>query len=841
MDVVSRVVITVGGVGTIAAVSAVAVFLVWVAAPLFLPARSEEKPSALLGATEPAPSRLMLNESRTLGSAMLGGDRIIVFDAATGETIETAHEFSRPRLTAWSMSADTAALGYEDGTVRFARLGFASNLVGEAEVDPRLRSLAIGATAATEHDGRRGVLSRLSETEFRFDSFELTLDDPITVSASSIRLIDHIESTTGRTFVALTAEGELRIEQVTERTNLLTKKVTRTVREGAIPFAAAPGRGEPMRVLLSGRGDSVILIWKDGRAERYDTRNIEAAALAEELDLLADDDAQVEAIEFLIGKATMLVGDSRGNVGVWFRARPPGAQTPDGAVLVRAHLIAGRRSAVTALAASSRSRTVAVGHADGRVRLHHVTSGKLLADLRAGEGAVRLVSLAPKDDGLVALGDAALHRWILDFRHPEVTLATLFAPVWYEGYARPAHVWQSSSGTDDFEAKFGLSPLIFGTIKATVYSLLFGVPLALLAAVYTSEFLHPRAKSAIKPAIEMMASLPSVVLGFFAALVIAPFVENVVPSVLTLLAALPATFVAGALAWQLLPQAAMLRLSRWRFLFILMVAPVGVVLAWRLGPTVERLLFAGDLRLWLDGQIGSGLGAWMLLLAPLSAILSAVFTSRIVNPWLRPRSREWSRRRAAAADVVKFASAAAGALGAAWLLAFVLTAAGFDPRGSFVGTYVQRNALIVGFIMGFAIIPIIYTIAEDALSTVPEHLRAASLGAGATRWQTAVRIVLPTAMSGLFSAVMIGLGRAVGETMIVLMAAGNTPVMEWNIFNGFRTLSANIAVELPEAVRHSTHYRTLFFAALVLFAMTFLLNTVAEMVRLRFRRRAYQL
>ena len=96
-------------------------------------------------------------------------------------------------------------------------------------------------------------------------------------------------------------------------------------------------------------------------------------------------------------------------------------------------------------------------------------------------------------------------------------------------------------------------------------------------------------------------------------------------------------------------------------------------------------------------------------------------------------------------------------------------------------------------------------------------------------------------MSGLFSAVMIGLGRAVGETMIVLMAAGNTPVMDWNIFNGFRTLSANIAVELPEAVQDSTHYRMLFLAALVLFAMTFVVNTVAELVRLRFRKRAYQL
>ena len=152
-----------------------------------------------------------------------------------------------------------------------------------------------------------------------------------------------------------------------------------------------------------------------------------------------------------------------------------------------------------------------------------------------------------------------------------------------------------------------------------------------------------------------------------------------------------------------------------------------------------------------------------------------------------------------------------------------------------------RNALVVGFVMGFAIIPIIYTIADDALSTVPEHLRSASLGAGATPWQTAMRVVVPTAMSGLFSAVMIGLGRAVGETMIVLMAAGNTPIMDWNIFNGFQTLSSLIAQEMPEAVRNSTHYRTLFVAALTLFGLTFVVNTVAEIIRLRFRRRAYEL
>jgi phosphate transport system permease protein len=201
----------------------------------------------------------------------------------------------------------------------------------------------------------------------------------------------------------------------------------------------------------------------------------------------------------------------------------------------------------------------------------------------------------------------------------------------------------------------------------------------------------------------------------------------------------------------------------------------------------------------------------------------------------------WKRSTSAAVDLSKFLGAALLTVAAAWALGAGLNVLGLDPRESFMGTYVQRNALVVGFMMGFAIIPIIFTIAEDALSSVPEHLRSASLGCGATRWQTARRIIIPTAMSGLFSAVMIGLGRAVGETMIVLMAAGNTPVMEMNIFNGFRTLSANIAVELPEAVRDSTHYRTLFLAALTLFAMTFVVNTAAEAIRLRFRKRAFQL
>jgi phosphate transport system permease protein len=100
-----------------------------------------------------------------------------------------------------------------------------------------------------------------------------------------------------------------------------------------------------------------------------------------------------------------------------------------------------------------------------------------------------------------------------------------------------------------------------------------------------------------------------------------------------------------------------------------------------------------------------------------------------------------------------------------------------------------------------------------------------------------MRVVILTASPGIFSAVMIGMGRAVGETMIVLMATGNTPVMDFSIFQGMRSLSANIAVEMPESEVASTHYRILFLAALVLFMFTFVFNTLAEIVRQRLRRK----
>jgi phosphate transport system permease protein len=156
---------------------------------------------------------------------------------------------------------------------------------------------------------------------------------------------------------------------------------------------------------------------------------------------------------------------------------------------------------------------------------------------------------------------------------------------------------------------------------------------------------------------------------------------------------------------------------------------------------------------------------------------------------------------------------------------------------SFGARFDQRNSIIIAFALGLAVIPLIFTMADDALSNVPKNLSAASLAIGASRWQTAWRVVLPSALPGIFSAVMIGFGRAIGETMIVLMATGNTPIINWSIFNGFRSLSANIAVEIPEAPVFGTLYRVLFLSAVLLFIFTFIINTVAEVLRQNFRKK----
>lgn len=843
--------ISVGGLGTIAAVSLIMVFLVWVAAPLLggatlgEEARARLEPSAAesggdgSGAAElDGLVEAQVDEYRALLWTLTRDGEFVLRRLDRGDVLvrRALGGDARPTAIGVDVERGSLALGFADGTVRLGALDFVSETLHDAGATPFER-LAAGER---EIDGER-LVERAADGSLRSQTCRVELDEPLdTATGSGVVLIDQLETDQGRTLATLHANGTLALYRVVERENLMTGEVTRKLVQGRVEFEA-PAGFEPRALMVSSGGATALLVAADGRVARFDTRDLESPALAELVDLLPESDARVTCARFLLGRTTLLVGDDRGGLGAFFVVKPDGAPTCDGGVLVRARELGRPGSAVRALATSQRTRLIAAAYADGSVHAFNATSAKDLGRLDV-DGPVLALALAPKDDALVAVGPRSVSAWGFDPKHSEVTFASLFRPVWYEGYSGPEHVWQSSSGTDDFEPKLGLMPLVFGTLKATLYSLMFGVPIAILAALFSSEFLSPRVRVPIKSTVEIMAGLPSVVLGFLAAVIFAPFVQDIVPAVLAGFATLPLALLSGAYLWQLLPQRVALRFADWRrFVCIVAMLPLGVLAAARLGPWLEAWLYAGDVKLWLAGERGGPIGGWMLLFAPLSALVVAVVGSRWATPWLRSRSFGWNRGACARADLARFAVNVGATLVLALALSALVWSLGFDPRGSFVGTFVQRNALVVGFVMGFAIIPIIYTIAEDALTSVPEHLRLASLAAGATPWQTAVHVILPTAASGLFSAVMVGLGRAVGETMIVLMATGNTPVMSWNVFSGFRTLSANIATELPEAVKNSTHYRTLFLAALLLFAMTFVVNTAAEVVRQRFRRRAFQL
>jgi phosphate transport system permease protein len=834
--------ISIGGLAVILAVFGIMAFLVEVVVPLFSGATVESASRYALAANA-APGRplaLVSDEYDTVALELSETGALRAFHLPSGRALaETVVALGPSPVTAFGRApSGEFALGFADGTVRFGTIGFDVSLSADADAPASLESL--GGDDAT--DGT-AVYSRVPGGQTRRISprIELLAAEPAAgaaIRALDVRIGGSVERPT-RSYVTVDAAGAVTIYRTESRMNLLTRALTETASRTALP--AVPELGEVAGVLLPQLGKDVFLAERDGTVHRFDLRDAAHPVLAESTDLVPGE-VELSTIAFLIGDQSLVVGGSDGSVAVWFTVERPDSGTADGRGLVRAHALEPQPAPITAIAPSQRGKLFVTSDAQGGVWLRHATSEQTLLRLD-GElgGPAEAAALSPRDDGILAWGGARAAHWRVHAPHPETTLGTIFGRVWYEGYPEPGFTWQSSSGTDLFEPKLSLVPLIFGTLKATFYSLLFAIPIALAAAVYTSEFLHPRLRAAVKPTMEMMASLPSVVLGFIAALVLAPWVETRIASILLAAFAVPLALLAAALLWQLLPQPSALRLEGVpKLALVFLAVAAGALAAWRLGPAFERALFAGDFRAWLTGT-GGPAPLLFLILLPVSFAVVALLVARGFGAPIRARIRALERSRAGALDGLVWLGTFGAALALAAVLAVALGALGLDARGGFVGTYVQRNTLVVGFAMGFAVIPIVYTIAEDAMSAVPSHLRAASLACGATPWQTAVSIVIPTAMSGVFAAIMIGMGRAVGETMIVVMAAGNTPILDWNVFNGLRALSANIAVELPEAVKDGSLYRMLFLAALVLFAMTFAVNTLAEVVRQRFRKRAAEL
>jgi phosphate transport system permease protein len=598
------------------------------------------------------------------------------------------------------------------------------------------------------------------------------------------------------------------------------------------------------RVLLNTPGDRVLIALKDGNVFRYNTRNFASPALAETVKVVPKG-VELATVAYMNGENSLIVGGSNGSITIWFGVDRKSKDTSDGIVLTKVHAdFVAQPAAITDIRVSQRTRMFTTTDAKGNVWVRHGTTERTLLELSGTPDPTGLQAtiFAPKDDGVLAIGkNGRVRLWGISIPHPETTLQSIFGKVWYEGYTEPAYVWQSTAGTDAPEPKLSLIPLIFGTFKAAIYSLMLAIPIALLAAIYTSEFVNPRTRAVVKPVMELMATLPSVVVGFVAALVLSPIVENWIAAVVIAFGVIPLALITTSFLWQLLPQPVANMLDGLpKLVAYFTVIALAVWASREVGPIIETAFFGGDFKRWTAGE-GSGQPFLFLLLLPAAFVLVLIATRPVYSAAYRLRLREQPKFVAAAREVFGWFIIVSLSLGLAWGLSLALHQFGYDVRGGLVDTYVQRNALVVAFAIAFAEIPIIYTISEDALNSVPTYLRSGSLACGASQWQTTSWIVLPTAASGIFSAIMIGLGRAVGETMIVVMATGNTPILDINIFNGLRTLSANINVELPEAVRDSTLYRTLFLCALVLFAMTFVINTVAELVRQRYRRRAAQL
>ena len=629
----------------------------------------------------------------------------------------------------------------------------AAQVVSFAAAEPRSRLFAVGL------DDGRVVVSRHADDVTFFNDEQQVIpklehplgSQPLLMDAQGAA-ITHLaiqEGATGIAVAATTADGRLLLSRFSARRSFLTgdtEYVTSNHELTSPPDAVT-------HLLLDITMRILLVADERGTLHYYD---VSRPAAAQHLDSrqIMQPGHRISALSYLLGTVSVIVGGSDGSLQQYFLVR----DADNIGRLTQVREFTAHPLAIRAIVPEFSRKGFAAVDEGGYLGLHYATSARTLRLRQVSDRPLADVSIAPRNNHIMWLDDGdVFHYASLRNRHPESSLSALWNRVWYEGRNQSEYVWQSSSATDEFEPKFSLVPLSVGTLKAAFYAMLFAMPLAIFGAIYTAYFMSPKMRGVVKPTIEVMEALPTVILGFLAGLWLAPFMESHLPAVFSLLIALPVVMVITAWLWMNLP-------APWRSHL-----PTG----WEAAILIPVILFTG----------------WF-----------AITLSPLVEVWFFNGSmRQW-----------------------------------FTDVGI---TYDQRNALVVGIAMGFAVIPTIFSIAEDAVFNVPKHLTQGSLALGATPWQTVLGVVILTASPGIFSAVMIGFGRAIGETMIVLMATGNSPVVNFNIFEGMRTLSANIAVEMPEAAVGGTHYRLLFLAALVLFAFTFVLNTIAEVVRQRLRTR----
>jgi phosphate transport system permease protein len=726
-DRLAEILIRIGGLFVIVSVVWILVMISRVALPLFYP------PSAKIAATVKVPAAIPSGTVLAVGSEENQQGAFILDGSGT------FHFF---KVTDGSLSASIKTPTVPTGAVRVASAEYigksAYNLLWD---NGAINSVTVELASAKAKDGSVTL------------THDVSAKDDIAFAATSGIVQSFARPIEGKGAVRVDrlSGDRLRVtHQLVEKDLLGTEKKTNTSTDLTDPL---PGRLSA--VTVDSKGHYLYAGTDTGWLLRWDISEPGKITLLEST-TASDNHKAITSLALVLGDISLAVGDAGGALTTWFPIKVAGSG--EDRRLTRIHTLRSSVGTTSFIIASPRDKTLYSGGA-GNIHVDHMTSERNLLTIKP-TAVVTSVALSPKGNSLVALdGSGTLTVWKMDIPHPEISFGTLFGKVWYEGYDRPEYAWQSSAANDDFEPKMSLVPLVFGTIKATLFAMLFAIPLALLAALYTSQFMSLKLKGRVKPVVEIMAAIPSVVIGFLAGLWLAPLIDKSILTIFLSIVIVPLMLLLTIFFWKRIKTASPLqRVSRGHeFIAMIPVVILGIYLAFILSGVAEVSLFAGDFKQWLFSTLGI--------------------------------------------------------------------------------RYDQRNSIIIAIALGFAVIPIIFTIAEDAISNVPRNLTAASLALGASRWQTAWRVVLPSALPGVFSAVMIGFGRAIGETMIVLMATGNTPILSWSLFNGLRSLAANIAVEIPEAPLNSSLYRVLFLSAVLLFIFTFIINTGAEALRQRFRKK----
>ncbi|RMN86905.1 Phosphate ABC transporter permease [Pseudomonas coronafaciens pv. coronafaciens] len=714
--------VAIGGLAVLAAITLIFFYLAYVVAPLFKGASLTTEPALNAGWMQDAgkPLLITIEEQNLIGMRISDKGEVIFFNIKDGTEL---HRVALPLPAGVSVAsigkdqpgAPLIALGLSNGQVLIFRHSYLT----------------------TYPDNQKTITPSIA---WPYGEAPLVLDEAgravehVTVSADADSL--KVAGSTGT---------QLHVMSLAQKENLMTGEMTREQTRIELPQTSAVIKA----IYIDPRQHWLYVI--NGRAQA-DVFSLRDHSLNGRYKLLEDGTAEITASAQLVGGISLIIGDSRGRMAQWFMARDTDGEQR----LMRIRDFKMSSAPIDQIKAEQRRKGFIALDTSGRLGVFHSTAHRTLLVEKVAEGP-GILAMSPRANHILIESSGKLLPLALDNPHPEVSWSSLWGKVWYENYDEPKYVWQSTASNSDFEPKLSLAPLTYGTLKAAFYAMLLAAPLAVAAAIYTAYFMAPGMRRKVKPVIELMEAMPTVILGFFAGLFLAPYLEGHLPGIFSLLLLTPIGILLAGFCWARLPDSIRLGVpDGWEGAILI---PVVLLVGWfslSMSPHLESWFFGGDMSMWIREELGI--------------------------------------------------------------------------------TYDQRNALVVGIAMGFAVIPNIYSIAEDAVFSVPRSLTLGSLALGATPWQTLTRVVILTASPGIFSALMIGMGRAVGETMIVLMATGNTPIMDMNLFEGMRTLAANVAVEMPESEVGGSHYRVLFLAALVLLMFTFVMNTLAELIRQRLRK-----